>query len=91
MLKVQGQMAMFTSSYLVSVATQPRFSSGRQVTPEISLRKEGHTSLLWTLLTLARYVLICFLFYHLNANIMNLMFIILYFAAKIQGDDKNSM
>ena len=55
MLKVQGQMAMFTSSYLVSVATQPRFSSGRQVTPEISLRKEGHTSLLWTLLTLARY------------------------------------
>lgn len=55
MLKVQGQMAMFTSSYLVSVATQQRFSSGRQVTPEISLRKEGHTSLLWTLLTLARY------------------------------------
>ena len=55
MLKVQGQMAMFTSSYLVSVATQPRFSSGRQVTPKISLRKEGRTSLLWTLLTLARY------------------------------------
>ena len=55
MLKVQGQMAMSTSSYLVNVATQQRFSSGRQVTPETSLRKEGRTSLLWTLLTLARY------------------------------------
>lgn len=55
MLKVQGQMAMFTSSFLVSVVTQQRFSSGRRVTPEISLRKEERTNLLWTLLTLARY------------------------------------
>lgn len=84
MLKVQGQMAMFTSSYLVSVVTQPRFSSGRQVTPEISLRKEGHTSLLWILLTLARYTSL-FLVLSLKCK-YNELNVILYIAAKIQDD-----